>query len=211
METLSASYSCKEDTCLLPWTKLKGSDKPAQLTKACRSTDSLVQKPNQPRLLSTSYNSWHSMSNAIWQLRLPLPPPNFGGSERFCHQIHAIQWHITPHCSRCLPACLPKPHFCCSNNFFSWRCCRRHVLLPLCFSNKFFSLRCRRRHVLQLCFSCLLLCFCCRGCTKLFQLPYLFVFFCVRCCCCCMLVSEPSFKFIMSFSISWVLYVESWS
>ena len=35
---------------------------------------------------------------------LPLPPPNLGGSERFCHQIH-------PHCSRCLPARLPKRHF----------------------------------------------------------------------------------------------------
>ena len=48
-----------------------------------------LQKPNQPRLLSTSYNSWYSISNAIWQL--PLPPPNLAGSERFCHQIHAIQ------------------------------------------------------------------------------------------------------------------------
>ena len=28
-----------------------------------------AQKPNQPRLLSTSYNSWHSMSRALWQLR----------------------------------------------------------------------------------------------------------------------------------------------
>ena len=47
--------------------KLKGSDKPAHrglsLNRQARS------KPNQPRLLSTSYNSWHSMSNASWQLR----------------------------------------------------------------------------------------------------------------------------------------------
>ena len=48
---------------------LRDSSKPAQLTGACRSTDRLVQKPNQPRLLSTSYNSWHSMSDAVWQLR----------------------------------------------------------------------------------------------------------------------------------------------
>ena len=45
------------------------SDKLAQLTGACRSIDRLVQKPNRPRLLSTSYNSWYSMSNAIWQLK----------------------------------------------------------------------------------------------------------------------------------------------
>ena len=50
-------------------TKMKGSDKPVQLTGACRSNDRLVQKPNQPRLLSTSNNSWHSISNAIWQLK----------------------------------------------------------------------------------------------------------------------------------------------
>ena len=52
-----------------PETKLKGSNKPAQLTGACHSTDRLIQKPSQPRLLSTSYNSWHSVSNAVWQLR----------------------------------------------------------------------------------------------------------------------------------------------
>ena len=28
-----------------------------------------AQNPNQPRLLSTSYNSWHSMSRATWQLK----------------------------------------------------------------------------------------------------------------------------------------------
>ena len=52
-----------------PCTKLRGSDKAAQLTVACRSTDRLNQKPNQPRLLSTSKNSWHFISSALWQLR----------------------------------------------------------------------------------------------------------------------------------------------
>ena len=28
-----------------------------------------AQNPNQPRLLSTSYNSWHNMSRASWQLK----------------------------------------------------------------------------------------------------------------------------------------------
>ena len=60
---------------------------PAQLTAACRSTDTLLQAPNQPRLLSTSNISCHSISNAKWQLRAP----SLAGSERFCHQIHAIQ------------------------------------------------------------------------------------------------------------------------
>ena len=46
---------------------------PAQLTGACRSTDWLFQKPNQSRLLPTSSSSWHSMSQAIWQLNATLP------------------------------------------------------------------------------------------------------------------------------------------
>ena len=45
----------------------KDSNKPAQLTGACRSTDRLVQ--NQVRLLSTSCISWHNMSRAMWQLK----------------------------------------------------------------------------------------------------------------------------------------------
>ena len=94
----SASKSCKAHTCLLSLptihTKNSGphgegralipkqpecslrqhlrdtdSGKPAQLTEACRSTNKLFQKPNQPRLLSTSYKSWHSIYNAIWQLK----------------------------------------------------------------------------------------------------------------------------------------------
>ena len=70
---LSATHAAKEKHASFPCTKLKGSDKPAQLSRfvtgACRSTDRLVQKPNQPRLLSTSYNSWHNMSNAVQQLK----------------------------------------------------------------------------------------------------------------------------------------------
>ena len=96
IEKLSASHSCKRSTRLLllqtihtkhsgphgegralipeqPKCSLKQNlrdmSKPAQLTVTCRSTDRLFQKPNQPRLLSTSKNSWHSISNAIWQLR----------------------------------------------------------------------------------------------------------------------------------------------
>ena len=40
-----------------------------------------------------------------------LPPPSSGSSERLRLQIHAIQWHITPHCSRYLFDRLPTPHF----------------------------------------------------------------------------------------------------
>ena len=40
-----------------PQQSSKDSGKPAQ-----------AQKPNQPRLLSTSCNSWHNMSRAMWQL-----------------------------------------------------------------------------------------------------------------------------------------------
>ena len=37
----------------------KDSDQAGSATGACRSTDRLVQNPNQPRLLSNSYISWH--------------------------------------------------------------------------------------------------------------------------------------------------------
>ena len=69
IERLSATHAGKEKHASFPCAKLEASDKPTQLTGACRSTDRLIQKPNQLRLLSTQYNSWHSISNAIWQLK----------------------------------------------------------------------------------------------------------------------------------------------
>ena len=58
----------KQPKCSLKQ-NLRDPRKLALLTGTCRSTDRLVRKPNQPRILSTSFYSWHSMSNAVWQLR----------------------------------------------------------------------------------------------------------------------------------------------
>ena len=60
--------SCPSTKCSCN-TNRKTQTKPAQLTGACRSTDRHKKNPNQPRLLSTSYNSWHDMSGATWQLK----------------------------------------------------------------------------------------------------------------------------------------------
>ena len=69
IERLSATNAAKEKHASFPGRKLRGSDKLAQLTGLGRSTDRLIQKPNQPRLLSTSKNSWHGKPNAISQLK----------------------------------------------------------------------------------------------------------------------------------------------
>ena len=40
----------------------------AHTTKTDEGTHRIAQKPNQPRLLSTSCISWHNLSRAVWQL-----------------------------------------------------------------------------------------------------------------------------------------------
>ena len=55
-------------------TKLKGNSPASSAQKEMSFTSPSAktrraQNPNQPRLLSTSCNSWHCMSRAIWQLR----------------------------------------------------------------------------------------------------------------------------------------------
>ena len=59
----------KPSSC--PSTKCSNCNKTrkSQTNRELSLTDRHIQNLNQPRLLSTSSNSWHNMSRAIWQLK----------------------------------------------------------------------------------------------------------------------------------------------
>ena len=75
---------------------LKETDQPTQLRRTCHSHPSLLQtrraqNPNQPRLLSTSYNSWHSMSRAMWQHKATFTTSQCCRNRANCRRIHVAR------------------------------------------------------------------------------------------------------------------------
>ena len=81
---------------------LRDSGKPAQLTGACRSTDSRTT-------LGIAYPMLNGSSG------LPLPPPSLAGTGQLRRLVHVARWQTTRHYPRCFhSSCLTarrrKPH-----------------------------------------------------------------------------------------------------
>ena len=97
---------------------MKVSDKPAQLTRASRSNDKLIQKKNRTNHVSVPLRIPLGKANLMLygSSGQPLPPPSLAGSGQLRRQIHVARWQTTrhhPRCfhSSCLPARLPTLHF----------------------------------------------------------------------------------------------------
>ena len=109
-------YSCGTP-CLNCFKFSKEADQPTQLRKTCHSLPS--PSVTQDALIARTSHVSHPLRTfpgirypgPCDNFMPPLPSPNPAGRKRFCHQIHANQWHATPHCVRCLPDSHQEPHF----------------------------------------------------------------------------------------------------